>query len=316
MAKRLRERIDILMETLELSDLSSLAAAAGLSGEELQAIWDADALTEDQARTISARLGVEYDWIMTGTGPFQRRGAEIEGHRGFIEGTFQPEGAGPSEGQYFVQVRKARTKLSGGGGIIPIEGFLAETYAFRGDWLRGIAWGNVVLFDVDGDSMSPTLQNGDTVLIDRGRTEPRDGRIYAIAVADVVQIKRLQLIAGPKLRVISDNPGYHTYEARPDEIRILGQMIWSARTWILIIFPTPGTLSFQGADPTCLTCHVDNDGIKGTNPKTHPGGFMKDAHGDWHSDPGSVCFNCHVGASPQSPSGIGFCGYCHGSKTD
>jgi len=72
----------------------------------------------------------------------------------------------------------------------------------------------------------------------------------------------------------------------------------------------------QGADPTCLTCHVDNDGIKGTNPKTHPGGFMKDTHGDWHSDPGSVCFNCHVGASPQSSPGIGFCGYCHGSKTD
>jgi hypothetical protein len=70
----------------------------------------------------------------------------------------------------------------------------------------------------------------------------------------------------------------------------------------------------QGADPTCLTCHMDNDGIKGTNPRTHPAGFMKDSHGDWHDDPGSVCFNCHVGASPQTPAGAGFCGYCHGSN--
>jgi hypothetical protein len=70
----------------------------------------------------------------------------------------------------------------------------------------------------------------------------------------------------------------------------------------------------QGADPTCITCHVDNDGVKGTNPKTHPAGFMKDTHGDWHDDAGSVCFNCHVGASPQTPSGTGFCGYCHGHK--
>ena len=31
----------------------------------------------------------------------------------------------------------------------------------------------------------------------------------------------------------------------------------------------------QGADPTCITCHLDSDGIKGTNPKTHPAGFMK-----------------------------------------
>ena len=26
----------------------------------------------------------------------------------------------------------------------------------------------------------------------------------------------------------------------------------------------------NGADPTCITCHFDADGIKGTNPKTHP----------------------------------------------
>ena len=70
----------------------------------------------------------------------------------------------------------------------------------------------------------------------------------------------------------------------------------------------------QGADPTCITCHVDNDGIKGTNPKTHPSGFMRDTHGDWHDNSGSVCFNCHLGASPQTPAGVGFCGYCHDSN--
>lgn len=70
----------------------------------------------------------------------------------------------------------------------------------------------------------------------------------------------------------------------------------------------------QGADPTCITCHLDSDGIKGTNPKTHPAGFMKGENGDWHNDEGSVCFNCHTNASPKSIAGIGFCGYCHGSK--
>ena len=71
----------------------------------------------------------------------------------------------------------------------------------------------------------------------------------------------------------------------------------------------------NGADPTCITCHLDSDGIKGTNPRTHPPGYMKgEEGGDWHNDPGSVCFNCHTSASPQSIAGIGFCGYCHGSK--
>lgn len=69
----------------------------------------------------------------------------------------------------------------------------------------------------------------------------------------------------------------------------------------------------QGADPTCITCHTDTDGIKGTNPKTHPSGFMSDTHGDWHDNQASVCYNCHTTASPSTPPGVGFCGYCHGS---
>ena len=68
----------------------------------------------------------------------------------------------------------------------------------------------------------------------------------------------------------------------------------------------------QGADPTCITCHLDSDGIKGTNPKTHPSGFMNSIRGEWHDTQGAVCFNCHTSFSPSSLSGTGFCGYCHG----
>ncbi len=70
----------------------------------------------------------------------------------------------------------------------------------------------------------------------------------------------------------------------------------------------------QGADPNCILCHVDNDGIKGTNPKTHLRGFMKNTSGgDWHNDFNSVCFSCHIDANakPDGNKGVGFCGYCH-----
>jgi c(7)-type cytochrome triheme protein len=70
----------------------------------------------------------------------------------------------------------------------------------------------------------------------------------------------------------------------------------------------------QGADPTCITCHLDSDGIIGTNPKTHARNFMRDVRGDWHDSEGSVCYNCHTSSKPFSPAGIGFCGYCHGGN--
>ena len=69
----------------------------------------------------------------------------------------------------------------------------------------------------------------------------------------------------------------------------------------------------QGADPNCILCHTDPDGIEGTNPKTHAINFMNDSNGDWHDDPGSVCYNCHTdpNAYPGGNPNIGFCAYCH-----
>lgn len=70
----------------------------------------------------------------------------------------------------------------------------------------------------------------------------------------------------------------------------------------------------QGGDPTCITCHTDADGRKGTDPKTHPAGFMMGEEGPWHTNAGAVCYNCHTdfNAHPGGVKGLNFCGYCHG----
>ncbi len=68
----------------------------------------------------------------------------------------------------------------------------------------------------------------------------------------------------------------------------------------------------QGADPNCILCHTDADGIKGTNPKTHERGFLKNVKGDWHDDKGAICFDCHTDpAALAGQENNGFCGYCH-----
>jgi len=69
----------------------------------------------------------------------------------------------------------------------------------------------------------------------------------------------------------------------------------------------------QGADPACIKCHFDNDGVKGTNPKTHEPGFLSDEKGLWHDTQGAVCYTCHTdpNARPDGVKGRGFCRYCH-----
>ncbi len=72
----------------------------------------------------------------------------------------------------------------------------------------------------------------------------------------------------------------------------------------------------EGGDPTCITCHFDNRGVKGTQPKTHQNGFMKNVRGEWHDDAAANCFVCHTDANarPTGKAGQNFCGYCHGAK--
>lgn len=71
----------------------------------------------------------------------------------------------------------------------------------------------------------------------------------------------------------------------------------------------------EGMDATCVSCHVDGDGIRGTDPRTHPPGFQEGEHGPWHENAGASCYNCHTdfNARPDGVKGRGFCGYCHSS---
>jgi hypothetical protein len=90
-------------------------------------------------------------------------------------------------------------------------------------------------------------------------------------------------------------------------------------TWIALAFVTilvgggaavsdEGPTSWDDPDANCVMCHVDRTPGRGNDPRTHVSGFRND-RGDWHSNSGSVCFNCHTDTRQ---AGTGFCGYCHG----
>lgn len=73
----------------------------------------------------------------------------------------------------------------------------------------------------------------------------------------------------------------------------------------------------DGADPNCIMCHSDTDGILKTNPKTHKDKFFSSIDCDnWRQDENATCYTCHndANARPNGISGVGFCGYCHGKN--
>lgn len=64
---------------------------------------------------------------------------------------------------------------------------------------------NAVAATASGDSMSPTIQDGDTIHIDLGRKEIKDGRIFVICIGGLHFAKRLYNMPFGGVRIVSDN---------------------------------------------------------------------------------------------------------------
>ncbi len=134
----------------------------------------------------------------------------------------------------FEAIPKVKAKLSGGGGSFETESEISGYYAFRKDFLqrKGSSRG-MVLFEVAGNSMSPVLEHGDTVLVDQSQNDVISGHIYAVGVDDSVIVKRLE--ARPGILILhSENPETDDFEIKINEysnVRIIGRVVWSAREY-------------------------------------------------------------------------------------
>lgn len=200
----------------------------------------------DINKILALFQNISPSWLTTGEGPMTREEADQpkpsvkrqdEPARITIDSNGCPQiprWQNPDPEMYDY-IPLAKTRLSAGGGAFVLNEEIEGYYAFRNSWLNTIATSkrNLILMRVTGDSMQPTLQGGDTVMIDIGRKHIKEGAIYALRVDDTVIIKRLAHRIGGKLMIISDNrQEFESYEANPEDVHVLGQIIFFSRVLI------------------------------------------------------------------------------------
>ena len=134
-----------------------------------------------------------------------------------------------------VSVHRHPVAASAGPGAVPIKEVGQPYFAFDERWLKRLTAtpaSQLSVVRVQGDSMAPTLNEGDDILIDKAECgeRVRDG-IYVLRVDDSLVVKRLALNPkGRRVTVQSDNPAYPDW---PDcslaDIHCIGRVIWSGR---------------------------------------------------------------------------------------
>jgi len=123
---------------------------------------------------------------------------------------------------------------SAGPGAVVSDERVSARLAFRNDWLRELAGGSpsgLSVISVTGDSMSPTLSDGDDILVDGNDAAERvrDG-IYVLRVEDMLNVKRLAMKPTGGFEIRSDNPAYPTWrDCDLETVSIIGRVIWAGR---------------------------------------------------------------------------------------
>lgn len=103
--------------------------------------------------------------------------------------------------------------------------------AFKRDWLAkmGLKPSDISAITANGDSMAPTIQDGEVLLIDHSQQEPRDSKVFALARGDEMVVKRLIRDFSGGWVVRSDNPDKNKYPdfcVSDENLRIVGQVVW------------------------------------------------------------------------------------------
>ena len=140
-----------------------------------------------------------------------------------------------SAGNDLVSVNRSLVRASAGAGAIPGSEAGKPYFGFDERWLRTLTAtpaDGLSIIRVEGDSMAPTLNAGDDILVDSGDTADRlrDG-IYVLRVEEALIVKRLAMHpVGSWVTVQSDNPAYPDWpDCNLSEIHCVGRVIWAGR---------------------------------------------------------------------------------------
>jgi phage repressor protein C with HTH and peptisase S24 domain len=124
---------------------------------------------------------------------------------------------------------------SAGAGRAVEEEHTRAHVAFDPAWLRTVASGGpsgLSIIRVEGDSMLPTLADGDEILVDRcdRRQRLRDG-IYVLRLEGALMVKRLAFNpVNKRVTIRSDNKAYPSWpDCDPDAFELVGRAVWFGR---------------------------------------------------------------------------------------
>jgi phage repressor protein C with HTH and peptisase S24 domain len=132
----------------------------------------------------------------------------------------------------YVLVPHHDVRASAGGGSVIHDESVVDHLAFKRDWITkslGCNPEQICVIEVRGDSMNPTLNDADLLLLDMRTVTQRVEGVYVIQLQGSLLVKRLRFKINGTVDVISDNKRYGTEtltSKEADQLTVLGRVVW------------------------------------------------------------------------------------------
>ena len=217
----IRQRLDALIADRG-DDYASLSRLLGRNPTYIQQFVRKGVprrLSEDDRRKLATHFGIAERLL---GGPEDQIGRAV---------TTRPGSAIAGD---YVLIPQLDIGASAGAGTEPGREDPLVTFAFQSTWVRSVASGRpeaLSVIQVEGDSMLPTLADGDNILVDTDdRERLRDG-IYVLRTDDALLVKRLSVNpATRRLTIRSDNDAYPSWDdCDPASVAVIGRVVWVGR---------------------------------------------------------------------------------------
>lgn len=120
-------------------------------------------------------------------------------------------------------------RISAGGGGFNDEYKPYQTTKVEKTWLdsRRLKAEDCAMFLVSGDSMYPTLKDGEEIIVDRSKKELKDGKIFVLNNESAMLVKKVQITYNG-ITLISQNTEYAPIELNAEQANnliVIGQVV-------------------------------------------------------------------------------------------
>lgn len=212
------------MSALSVNTQTKMAELLRVSPDRIKSLVNgrAKGLSLDEMKVLVIEHNISAEWLITSEGSI-----------------FKGEKITPKNESFdseFARIPVRDVIVSAGHGLNNDAEDVLYDFAYRKDWLksRGLFEKDLEIIVVRGDSMEPTINDGDSILINTAENDPQDGHIYVIRGGDTLWVKRAQRQFDGGLLLLSDNKTYPPMRLDLEtlqDVQVIGKVVNSSKNF-------------------------------------------------------------------------------------